>query len=269
MRPVGLVPLVGDAVVPDHRSGEADELLRVARVGHRLLVAGHRGREHRLAEGGARRADRSAAEDRSVLESEIAGSHATNTSRPSATVRTTRPRSVLPRSHEFAESERNPSSVTSHSASRSSATRFARAPASMRGSAQTERPRRPRRHAFEQRLQVELSSQDEVRVQRRERRLEARDAERRVLERHVLLVTCMWRVIRGDRADRTVAERLEECDPVVLGAERRVHLEVRVERAHRVVRQAEVVRRDLGGRFDARLACSPQGVAPTPAPTGA
>ena len=106
-------------------------------------------------------------------------------------------------------------------------------------------------------------------MQRRERRLQARDAERRVLERHVLLVTRMRRVIRGDRADRTVAERVEERDPVVLGAERRVHLEVRIERAHGVVRQAEVVRRDLGGRFDARLSRSPQGVRPTHARTGA
>ena len=41
---------VGDAVVPDHRRREADELLGVARVGDDLLVAGHRGREHRLAD---------------------------------------------------------------------------------------------------------------------------------------------------------------------------------------------------------------------------
>ncbi len=38
-----------DAVVADHRRREADELLREARVGDDLLVAGHRGREDGLA----------------------------------------------------------------------------------------------------------------------------------------------------------------------------------------------------------------------------
>ena len=50
VRPLRLGALVGDAVVADHRRREADELLRVARVGDDLLVAGHRGREDRLAE---------------------------------------------------------------------------------------------------------------------------------------------------------------------------------------------------------------------------
>src|SRR5437763_17020674 len=53
----------GDAVVPDHGSGEADELARVARVGDGLLVAGHRRREGRLAERERRRTDTPASED--------------------------------------------------------------------------------------------------------------------------------------------------------------------------------------------------------------
>ncbi len=44
-----------DAVVADQRIAEAEHLGDVARIGHRLLVAGHRGREARLAGGHARR----------------------------------------------------------------------------------------------------------------------------------------------------------------------------------------------------------------------
>ena len=61
---------VGDAVVADHRRGEADDLAAEARVGRDLLVAGHRGREDRLAERRRRRADALAAKDGAVLENE-------------------------------------------------------------------------------------------------------------------------------------------------------------------------------------------------------
>ena len=89
---------VGDAVVPDHRRGEADELLREARVGDRLLVAGHRGREDRLAERDALGAHRLAGEDRPVLERQVTVRCVAHpcTSRPSATVCRTRPRSFSP-----------------------------------------------------------------------------------------------------------------------------------------------------------------------------
>ena len=57
-----------DAVVADLRVGEGDQLAGVARVGHRLLVAGHRGREHDLADrvrvGAARERRRSASRPR-------------------------------------------------------------------------------------------------------------------------------------------------------------------------------------------------------------
>jgi hypothetical protein len=39
----------------------------------------------------------------------------------------------------------------------------------------------------------------------------------------------MWRMVGGDGGDRPFAERLDERLPIVLGAERRVHLHVRVE----------------------------------------
>ena len=79
-----------DAVVPDHRRREADDLLGEARVGDDLLVAGHRRGEDGLAEGEALSADRLTAEDRPVLEDEEAG-HASNTVLPAATVMRTFP----------------------------------------------------------------------------------------------------------------------------------------------------------------------------------
>ena len=54
MRP-GLVVLVVDAGVADVRRGHDDDLAVVAGVGERLLVAGHPGGEHRLADGLAHR----------------------------------------------------------------------------------------------------------------------------------------------------------------------------------------------------------------------
>src|SRR5205814_1860125 len=82
------------AVVADHRSGEADELAAVARVGDDLLVAAHRRREDRLAERGAGRADALAAEDGPVLEHEVA--HVSYATRPAAIVVVTLPCSRSP-----------------------------------------------------------------------------------------------------------------------------------------------------------------------------
>jgi hypothetical protein len=58
-------------------------------------------------------------------------------------------------------------------------------------------------------------------------------------------------VVGGDAVERARAQRLDQRLAVVLGAQRRVHLEVGVERAHGVVGQAEVVRRDLRAELDA------------------
>jgi hypothetical protein len=65
-------------------------------------------------------------------------------------------------------------------------------------------------------------------------------------------------VVGGDRLDRPVLERLQKRLSILLGAKRRVHLHVRVERAHRLVREAEVVRRHLATRLHARRAGAPQ-----------
>src|SRR5262249_39339567 len=101
---------LGDPVVADHRRREADQLLREARVGHDLLVAGHRRREHRLADREPVGRDRLATEDGSVLEREEAA-HAANTTRPAAMVVCTAPFTVSPSSHELTERERNESSL--------------------------------------------------------------------------------------------------------------------------------------------------------------
>ena len=101
-----LAPAFRDAVVPDHRRGEADQLLGEGGVGDDLLVTGHRGREDRLSDREPIGRDRLPAEDRSVLEREEPG-HAAYTSRPAATVARTRPFTVAPSSHELTERERN------------------------------------------------------------------------------------------------------------------------------------------------------------------
>src|SRR5207344_2117167 len=130
VRPRRLAPLLGDAVVADHRRGEADELILEARIGDRLLVAGHAGREHGLAERVAVGPDRLPGPDRSVREREIAHSYATL---PPATVMRTAPFSFDPSSHELSDREWKGCSPTVHSRSRSSRTRFALAPAATRG----------------------------------------------------------------------------------------------------------------------------------------
>ena len=68
---VGLHRLGADAVVADVRVGEGDELAGEARVGHRLLVAGHAGREDDLADRVGVGAARLAVEARAVLEQDV------------------------------------------------------------------------------------------------------------------------------------------------------------------------------------------------------
>ena len=60
-------------------------------------------------------------------------------------------------------------------------------------------------------------------------------------------------MVGRDRSDRAVAQRVEQRGAIVLGAQRGIHLHVRVERAHGFVRQAEVVRRRLAAGADACL----------------
>ena len=225
--------LLGDPVVAHHRRREADELPGVARIGDRLLVAGHAGREHGLAEGDAVDRDGAAAEHRSVLEEEIAAAHASNTSRPSATVFTTRPCSVSPSSHELAESERKP--VLSD---RPLGVEIERDEVGARADLdarldEVEGSRGAGRHTLEERPEADDPWYHEVCVERAEGRLEPRDAERRLLERHVLLVTRVRRVVGRDARDRASPECVAQSLAVRARPKGRVHLRVRVEESER------------------------------------
>lgn len=66
LHPIGLEVVVIDAVVPDQRVGEGDDLARVARIVEDLLVAGHPGVEDDLANGIALRPQRLALIDGTV-----------------------------------------------------------------------------------------------------------------------------------------------------------------------------------------------------------
>ena len=67
-------------------------------------------------------------------------------------------------------------------------------------------------------------------------------------------------VVGGDRLDRPVAEAVDQRRAVVTAPERWVHLQVRVERAKGLVRQAEVMRGHLRRRRHARGASRANGV---------
>ena len=87
----------------------------------------------------------------------------------------------------------------------------------------------------------------------RERRLEPDDAVRRVGELALLLVVVVRRVIGRDEIDRAVRHRLLQRRDVVRGAQRRVHLRVRVVALDRVFRERDVMRTDLRRHVDAAL----------------
>ena len=72
-------------------------------------------------------------------------------------------------------------------------------------------------HPLEERLEREHARQHEVRVERREGRLQAGHAERRLLERDLLLVQRVRRVVGGDARDRAAAERVDERLPIDRG----------------------------------------------------
>jgi hypothetical protein len=60
-------------------------------------------------------------------------------------------------------------------------------------------------------------------------------------------------MVGGDAVDGAVAQAVDQGLAVVLRAQRRVHLEARVEVADRVLGQRQMVRRRLAGDPDARL----------------
>ena len=91
-----------DAVVADHRGREAEQLAVEARIGERLLVAGHARREDGLADGAGRRTDADRREDRAVREVQGSRSHAATVAFrwatwPAASVSRQRPVTSRPR----------------------------------------------------------------------------------------------------------------------------------------------------------------------------
>ncbi len=65
-------------------------------------------------------------------------------------------------------------------------------------------------------------------------------------------------MVGGDAADHAVLDPVDERAAVVDGPERRVHLQVRIEAPHGLVREAEMVRRHLCGGRDAEVPPPPQ-----------
>src|SRR4029079_15714260 len=131
LHPSGLGVLGVRAVVPLLGRRHRDDLAGVRGVGEHLLVAGHPGVEHGLAEGLPRRAERRPAERRAVLENEqrLASAHrwalpSATTSSPRWIVWTTGPVSVRPRNALFRLREANGGS-TVHVAAGSNTTRLA------------------------------------------------------------------------------------------------------------------------------------------------
>ena len=96
---------------------------------------------------------------------------------------------------------------------------------------------------LDQEAELDHAGQDELGVERGEGGLQAGHAHRRALVGDLLFLRRVRRVVGGDAVDRAVAQALDQRLAVALGAQRRVHLEaVRVEAAHLLVGEAEVVR---------------------------
>ena len=271
---VGLPRLGAHAVVADVRGREGDQLAGEAGVGHRLLVARHAGREDDLAGHVAGRPDGLAVEALAVLEQQI-GAH-THRERPLA-VRHAAGRHR--RQHPAAQRPPREAAVLGPALVAVLAdlplglevdeAEVGRAADRDRGQRQVEH-RGAARHAVDHQRERERAGQHQLGVDRREGGLEPGGAHRRLLERHLLLLARVRRVVGGDAVDGAVAQALDQRLPVLLGAQRRVHLQPRVELLEqRLVGEREVVRRDLGGDPARRAPWPPRPPRPTRARSGA
>jgi len=97
-------------------------------------------------------------------------------------------------------------------------------------------------HALNEQLELECTAQHEPAVERREGRLQAGRAHRRLLEGHLLLVARVRSVVGRDAVDRAVAQPLHERCAVALAGERRMHLHARVEAADGLVGEQQMMR---------------------------
>ena len=77
-----------------------------------------------------------------------------------------------------------------------------------------------------------MAGLDELLDQDRQRRFEPRHAKGGRLEGDFLLVDHVRRVVGRDAVDDAVAQAVDQCLPIVVAGQRRIHLEVAAERAH-------------------------------------
>ena len=112
--------------------------------------------------------------------------------------------------------------------------------------------RRARRQLLDDERERQDPGLDELGVDGGERRLQPGRAHRRLLEGHLLLLARVRRVVGGDAVDRARSQPVDQRLAVVLGAQRRVHLQPRVELfEQRLVGQRKVVRARLAGDLHA------------------
>jgi len=104
----------------------------------------------------------------------------------------------------------------------------------------------------------------QYRYDERHRRLQPHDAERGVGDFLHLLVAQVRRVVRGDHVDHTAPQSLDHGEPVVLGAQRRIHLRHGQVFRDGGVGEREEVRRGLTGYVDPLLLRPPDDIGRSP-----
>ena len=143
--------------------------------------------------------------------------------------------SSLPSHGELQDRDCRVSGVTVQTAAGSTTQRSAVAPAAIAGASSPAMRAGAELMRVTSVAEVERAGLDEAGKQHAEGRLQADDAEGRLLVGHVLLLRGVRRVVGGDAVEDAAPERLDERLTVALGAQRRVHLDVRVERRYHCV----------------------------------
>lgn len=116
---------------------------------------------------------------------------------------------------------------------------------------EAEAPYRSTCPRFDKACERQLSRHDKLREQDGNVGFEADDAVRRVDELARFFFAGVRRVIGGEAVDGTIEQAFETGFDVGLFAQRRIHLEIRVEVATTFVGEQQMVRADFGGDADA------------------
>src|SRR6185437_2262816 len=106
---------------------------------------------------------------------------------------------------------------------------------------------------LDEQRQLDRARSDKLGVELGESRLQAGRTHRCLLEWDLLLVTGVTRMVGCDAVDRARAEAFDQREPVSLAGERWVHLHARVQAAHVLVAQEQMMRSDLGAHPKAAL----------------